>query len=251
MDEQTTTPTGVHDVFGSPAGARPEAADSQAGEGSSRLPAAVLWDMDGTLIDTEPYWAEFETALVESFGGIWTEENALACVGNPLDVSARYIRENSPVDLPEREITERMQAGVMERMRERMPWRPGAQELLAALRSRGVPCALVTMSWRPMVDVLLEALPEGTFDAVVTGDVVAEGKPHPEAYLTAMDVLGVEAAECVALEDSRAGVGAALASGARTIAIPYLVEIPEAAGLARVPTLEGVRPEDLWRLSRT
>ncbi len=215
-----------------------------------RLPAAVLWDMDGTLIDTEPYWAEYETALVESFGGTWTHENALACVGNPLEVSARYIRENSPVDLPEREITLRMQEGVMVRMGERMPWRPGARELLMGLGAAGVPCALVTMSWRPMVDVFLATVPPGTFSAVVTGDVVAEGKPHPEAYLTAIEALGVRARECVAIEDSRSGVGSALASGARTIAVPHLVEIPDAPGLAKVPTLDGVSPEDLWELSQ-
>ncbi len=224
--------------------------DALARETNSRLPAAVLWDMDGTLIDTEPYWVENERALVESFGGTWTHENALACVGNPLDVSARYIRANSPVDLPEREITERMQAGVMERMRESMPWRAGARELLLALVEAGVPCALVTMSWRPMVDVLLEVLPEGTFSAVVTGDVVAAGKPDPECYLTAMQALGAQPAECVAIEDSSTGVGAALASGARTIAVPHLVEIPEQPGLARVATLTGVAPEDLWRLSQ-
>lgn len=224
--------------------------DAVARETNSRLPAAVLWDMDGTLIDTEPYWVENERALVESFGGTWTHENALACVGNPLDVSARYIRANSPVDLPEREITERMQAGVMERMRESMPWRAGARELLLALVEAGVPCALVTMSWRPMVDVLLEVLPEGTFSAVVTGDVVAAGKPDPECYLTAMQALGAQPAECVAIEDSSTGVGAALASGARTIAVPHLVEIPEQPGLARVATLTGVAPEDLWRLSQ-
>lgn len=216
---------------------------------SRRLPAAVLWDMDGTLIDTEPYWAKHETALVESFGGTWTHENVLACVGNPLEVSARYILANSPVDLPEREVTLRMQDGVMADMAERMPWRPGALQLLTALGEAGVPCALVTMSWRPMVDVLLAALPTDTFATIVTGDVVSEGKPHPEAYLTAIENLGVRAEECVAIEDSRSGVGAALASGARTIAVPHLVEIPDTPGLATVPTLEGVTPGDLWALS--
>ncbi|GAB49028.1 HAD family hydrolase [Mobilicoccus pelagius] len=225
-------------------------ATTPAPDTARRLPAAVLWDMDGTLIDTEPSWARHETALVESFGGTWTHDDMLACVGNPLEVSARYIRETTPVDLPEREITVRMQAGVMADMRDRMPWRPRAAELLAALGKAGVPCALVTMSWRPMVDVLLEALPEGTFATVVTGDVVERGKPDPEAYLTAIAELGVEAAECVALEDSRSGVGAALASGARTVAVPHLVEIPDAPGLAKVPTLAGVAPGDLWRLSQ-
>lgn len=215
----------------------------------TRLPAAVLWDMDGTLIDTEPYWERNERALVESYGGVWTKENALALVGNPLEVSAQYIRAHSPVTLPEREITLRMQSGVIDLMRERLPWRPGAYPLLTALRAADVPCALVTMSWRPMVDVLLEALPEDTFGSVVTGDTVTEGKPHPESYLRAIDELGVPAGECVAIEDSRSGVGAALASGARTIAVPHLVEIPAAPGLATVRTLEGVTPEDLWTLS--
>lgn len=214
------------------------------------LPAAVLWDMDGTLIDTEPYWEMEERSLVEEYGGTWSHEQAMALVGNPLLVSAEYIRANSPVTLSPVEITERMQAGVAAAMARQMPWRPGAFELLTALRDAGVRCALVTMSWRPMVDVLLAAVPEGLFEVVVTGDVVSRGKPDPEAYLTAAARLEVDPAHCVAVEDSPSGVGAALAAGARTILVPHLVEVPDLPGLARVPSLVGVRPEDLWQLSQ-
>ncbi|WP_168581520.1 HAD family hydrolase [Gephyromycinifex aptenodytis] len=214
-----------------------------------QLPAAVLWDMDGTLIDTEPYWMAAETELVERFGGTWSHQDGLAMVGNPLDVSAQILRERTPVDLPIRAIVEELQSGVIEAMRKEMPWRPGARELLLALREADVPCALVTMSWRPMAQVLLAALPRDTFGAVVTGDEVTVGKPDPEAYLTGAAQLGVAIGDCVAIEDSPSGVRSALASGARTLGIPHMVELPELAGLFRVDSLERVQPGDLLALT--
>lgn len=213
------------------------------------LPVAVLWDMDGTLLDTEPYWIAEEHALVESFGGRWSDEHAHKLVGNPLLVSAEYIREHSPVDLEPEAIVHRLQAGVIDRLREAVPWRPGALELLTQLRAAGVPCALVTMSWRAMVDVVVEALPAGSFGVLITGDEVAEGKPHPEPYLRAAAALAVPVVDCVAIEDSVTGVASALASGARTIAVPHVVPVPAQDGLTVLDTLAGVDAADLLPLT--
>ena len=149
------------------------------------LPAAVLWDMDGTLIDSEPYWIAEEHALVESFGGTWTDAHAHALVGNPLEVSAQYIIDHSPVEAEVTEVVDTLMYGVMDRIRGQVPWRPGALELLTALHDAGVRNALVTMSWRPLTDLVVSLSPAGLFDVVVTGDVVGHGKPHPEPYLTA------------------------------------------------------------------
>ena len=125
----------------------------------SRAPAAVLWDMDGTLVDTEPYWIAEEHALVERFGGTWTAEHAKALVGNDLRVSAGYIQEHGDVPLDVDEIVAVLLDGVVDRLARHVPWRPGAPELLGSLRSHGVPCALVTMSWTALAETFLAAAP--------------------------------------------------------------------------------------------
>jgi HAD superfamily hydrolase (TIGR01509 family) len=195
-----------------------------------QLPKAVLWDMDGTLVDTEPYWVEVEFALVEEFGGTWSLEHAFNLVGNDLLVSGAYIREHGGVDLEPAAIVERLLDGVIARIRERVPWRPGAVELLAHLQAAGVPCALVTMSYARFVAPVLAALPEGSFAAVVTGDGVAVGKPHPEPYLTAAGLLDVDPQACIAIEDSNTGAKSAVAAGCTVLVVPN-----------HVPVLEGER----------
>src|SRR4051812_33103188 len=146
--------------------------------------------MDGTLVDTEPYWIEVEYALVEQYGGTWSVEHALNLVGNDLLLSGEYIREHGGVPLPAEEIVERLLDGVIARIQDQVPWRDGAVELLGALKHAGVPCGLVTMSYERFVAPVLAALPEGSFATVVTGDNVTVGKPHPEPYLAAARLLG-------------------------------------------------------------
>ena len=215
---------------------------------TSALPAAVLWDMDGTLVDTEPYWIAAEHALVEEHGGVWTDEHAHQLVGNDLLVSAEYIRAHSPVELTPVEIVHELLAGVVARVKGHMPWRPGARELLESLVAQGVPCALVTMSWESLATAVVSNLPNGTFAAVVTGDVVRHGKPHPEPYLAAVRLLGVDLGACVAIEDSPPGVASAVAAGIPTIAVPHHVKVPETIGAVQISTLAGLAPRDLLRL---
>jgi HAD superfamily hydrolase (TIGR01509 family) len=217
-------------------------------EPAPALPAAVLWDMDGTLVDTEPYWIECEYALVAEFGGRWTEEHAHALVGGDLIVSAEYIRAHGGVPLPAEEIVERLLNGVVERVGGHIPWRPGAQELLAELRALDIPCALVTMSWRLLADAVADALPAGTFAAVVTGDEVDRPKPYPDPYLRAAALLGVEPSRCVAIEDSPTGVGSALAAGVPVLAVEHLVPLLPLPGCSVVPTLVGRTAADLAAL---
>ncbi len=213
------------------------------------LPAAVLWDMDGTLVDTEPYWIAAEHEIVEGAGGTWSQEYAHQLVGNELMVSARFIREHSPVTWEPERIIDELLARVVARVQRLVPWRPGARELLEALVAAGVPCALVTMSWRSLADAVVAALPDGLFTAVVTGDEVGHGKPHPEPYLAAAAELGVEAARCVAIEDSLTGVRSAVAAGVPTIAVPHIVSVPPVSGAVQVATLLGLTPERLGELA--
>lgn len=211
------------------------------------LPAGVLWDMDGTLIDTEPYWIAEERELIRAAGGTWTHEDAVELVGNSLLTSAEIILARTPVTGTPEEVVDRLLAGVVERTRAHLPWRPGARELLAECVARGVPNALVTMSYAPLADVLLEGLPEGTFAAVVTGDQVERGKPAPDPYLLAASRLGVEPADCVAVEDSPTGVRSSTAAGVPTIGVPHVVPIPELPGMVTLPGLDGLGLADLAR----
>lgn len=191
---------------------------------------AVLFDMDGTLVDTEPYWIAAEYALVAEYGGTWNDEHAHNLVGNALLDSARYIREHGPVPLAPEVIVERLLNQVVQAAHEHMPWRPGARELLAALGEADIPCALVTMSYDVLAQEMVGQLPPNTFRTVVTGDQVTDGKPHPEAYLTAAHRLGVSPAVCVAIEDSATGVASATAAGCIVIAIPHAVPLPAGTG---------------------
>ncbi|HSP60404.1 MAG TPA: HAD family phosphatase [Ornithinimicrobium sp.] len=214
----------------------------------AELPSAVLWDMDGTLVDTEPYWMAEETALVEAAGGTWSREDALQLVGNDLLVSARVILEQTPVTGSPEEVVDALISGVAARMRTELPWRPGAAELLTELRRHGVPCALVTMSWTALADVLLEHLPSGTFAAVVTGDQVERGKPHPDPYLEAAHRLGVEPRDCVAVEDSPTGATSATTAGVPTLVVPHIVDVPPMRGAVRVGSLVDVTARGLLPL---
>jgi HAD superfamily hydrolase (TIGR01509 family) len=210
---------------------------------------AVLFDLDGTLVDTEPYWIACEQALVEAHGGSWTDADAHALVGNALMVSAGYIAAVGGVALPPEEIVELLVDGVQAMVRERIPWTPGARELVAELAEAGVPTALVTMSYRRLADAVLDGLPPGSFGAIVTGDEVREGKPHPEAYLRAAAALGVDPRRCLALEDSPTGVASAEAAGCRTVVVEGVVAVPPAPARLRLATLRGVTLGDLERLA--
>lgn len=216
----------------------------------SGLPAAVLFDLDGTLVDTEPHWMAEEHALAQSFGGTWTTEQAVACIGNPIPVSAAKLRDEAGVDLPLEEIVGRLLGGVVDRVRSGVPWQPGARELLAALVEAGTPLALVTMSYRPLADAVLADLDNGTFGAVVTGDEVVNGKPHPEPYLTGAARLGVDAARCVVVEDSPAGIASGLAAGSTVVAVPHVAPLPERPDVTVVASLRELDPARLAALAR-
>lgn len=213
-----------------PPGQGPQASSPHA------LPAAVLWDMDGTLIDSEPYWIAAETELVEDHGGSWTHEDGMRLVGLSLEASGEVLAGRVP--LPGPQIVEFLVARVAAELRREVPWVEGARELLVAVRDAGVPSALVTMSYRVLADAVVAGAPPGVFAAVVAGDEVERGKPHPEAYLTAAARLGADPQRCVAVEDSPPGITAAMASGARTVGVRRTVPVPARPGLSRIARLD-------------
>jgi len=208
----------------------------------------VLWDMDGTLINTEPLWMAAEHELVASFGGVWTEEHALQCVGNGLAESARIL-QSAGVRLEEDAIIDWLTDHVTAHLDPAaMPWRPGAVELLRGLGEAGIPCALVTMSHRRMAERIAEQLGFAAFAAIIAGDEVEHAKPHPDPYRRGAAALGLDAADCVAIEDSPTGLASARAAGTVAVAVPFLVEIPDAPGHTRWDSLVGRSSSDVLAL---
>ena len=212
------------------------------------LPEAVLWDMDGTLVDTEPYWIACEFAIAERWGGTWTEAHAHAVLGGALTESTAYMAEHMGIDRTPAQILEELLDRVVAMVEQEIPWRPGARDLLLALRDAGVPRALVTASWRRFVEPILAALPPASFDVVVCGDEVEHGKPHPEPYLRAAELIGVDPARAVAIEDSPTGAAAAEAAGCQVLVVPSQVPVPPGPRRVEHLTLVGVGPHDLTDL---
>lgn len=208
------------------------------------LPHAVLWDMDGTLIDSEHHWMAAQYDLTGRFDVPWNEADSLASVGRALPDSARVLRERG-VDMPEPVIIDFLVDSVVERQRAGIGWQPGAREFLHRLVSAGVPCALVTMSYRKVAEQVVASAPAGLFRAIVTGDDVTHGKPHPEPYLTAAQQLGVDPAMCVAFEDSFTGVRSAEAAGAKVVVVHNIVDMPNRPGRSYLSSLESITMTDL------
>lgn len=218
------------------------------------VPAAVFWDLDGTIVDTEPLWNASQRRLVEDGGGTWTTALAQSLVGQALDHGARLLQQ-AGVRLGVGEIIEHTMADVIDGVRRSVPWRPGARELLAGLRAAGVPNALVTMSHAPLAGVVAGALPAGSFEFLVTGDMVLHGKPHPEPYATAFEVMsrrvaGLRRDQCVAIEDSLPGLESAAAAGLPVVAVPHVMALPADPRWEHWTSLAGRLPADLARAAR-
>ena len=157
-------------------------------------PAALLWDFDGTLADTEPLWIAAEYDLVGRLGGTWSDEHAHQLVGNSLVDSGSYILHaiDRPDLRPEWVVDQLVTRVIADLLRGDLPWRPGALALLEKARLAGIPCALVSTSYRVQLDAAMAALPPGSFTTSVAGDEVVRGKPHPEPYERACAELGVD-----------------------------------------------------------
>ena len=211
--------------------------------------AAVLFDMDGLLVDTEPLWFETETEVMARLGAPWSVEDQEQLLGGSMERTVGYLLAKATRPASPAEIARWMMEGMLKRAAEgRIVVRPGARELIAAVAAAGVPYALVTSSEREFADAVLV----GTgfrFPVTVTADDVARTKPDPEPYRLAAKLLDADPSSCVALEDSPNGVASANAAGCRVVAVPSLLPIPSAPGRLVVSSLREVTLETLRALA--
>jgi HAD superfamily hydrolase (TIGR01509 family) len=202
--------------------------------------SAVFWDLDGTLVHTGPIWMAAERELAAEHGSGWTRDDGLALVGLALTDTGRIIKERLGSDLSGPEIIDYLVERVAAHLRSDVPWMPGAFELAHAFSDAGVPQALVTMSYDPIAEAVARHLP---FGAVVTGNSVVNGKPNPEAFLLAAELLDVNPAESLAIEDSITGAASAGAAGCSVLVIPEAQDVPPGDGRVIHPTLAGLSPD--------
>lgn len=185
-------------------------------------PAAVLFDNDGTLADTEPMWVEVEGEVCREIGGEHTAEVRAKTLGNSMEGTAAVLIEAAGRDdLAVADISELLTLRAIERLRDgNFEFMPGAVELLTALDEAGIPLALVSAADTRVLDAVTSRLPKQFFDVVVGADTVTRGKPDPEGYLMAAHALGVDPVDCLVIEDTANGSAAGNASGAVVLAVP-------------------------------
>jgi HAD superfamily hydrolase (TIGR01509 family) len=201
---------------------------------------AVLFDMDGLLVDTEPLWFETETEVMARLGAPWTREDQERLLGGSMEHTVGYLLSKATRLAPPAEIARWMTDGMLRRAADgRVIIRPGVHELIAEVAAAGVPYALVTGSQREFTDAVLGSTGL-SFTATVTGDDVTRPKPDPEPYLLAAKLLDAAPERCVALEDSPSGVASATGAGCLVIAVPSLLPIPGAPGRLVVPSLSDI-----------
>ena len=212
------------------------------------LPAALLFDMDGLLVDTERTWFAVESEIMAGLGAPWGDEHQAALVGGPLEKSVEYMLDHAGrPDVAPDQLAQELLEGMVRHLRAGpVSWQPGAERLLTEAADAGVPCALVSSSLRPVVDAVLAAIGTEHFAVTVSGDDVAQTKPNPDPYLLAAELLGVDPVRCVAFEDSETGATSAVAAGCLTVVVPSLVSVPEGLGDVHLTALTET---DLDRLS--
>jgi HAD superfamily hydrolase (TIGR01509 family) len=214
---------------------------------------AVLFDMDGTLVETEQYWGEAMFELAGRLGGRMSDEARAATVGTSMRVAMEILHADLGISRTEQELQDDaawVEDATARLLAREVVWRPGARELLAAVHAAGLRTALVTTTPRALADLVLghiaRAFPERpAFDITICGDEVVARKPDPAPYLQAMEALGVEPSACVVIEDSQAGIAAGLASGAAVLGVPTMQAVEPAPGLVLRDGLVGVGPAEL------
>lgn len=207
-------------------------------------PAAVLWDMDGTLVDSEKLWDVALHEAAEWLGTTLSVAQRGELVGSNMAATARYLLDlvgRVPDDAAVAEVGDWVRARTKTLFTDELPWRPGAREALAAAGDAGIRCALVTSTERVLTELALNSIGREHFEVTVCGDEVdGYNKPHPRPYQRAAELLGVDPARCVAVEDSPPGVASAQAAGCAVLAVPCDAPLEAAPGQVLRDSLVGV-----------
>ena len=211
----------------------------------SNKSGAILFDMDGTLIDSEPLWLKSEIEIMAEVGCHWDEQDQINCLGGPAERTERYMQERSKNVKPYGYFIDRLHEVMKTKIANELELIPNALELLKECKDLGIKTALVTASSRDLMMIVLKRFPLGTFDVVVSRDDVKKSKPNPEPYLLAAKQLSVDISKCLVLEDSLTGVESGLRSGAKVIGIPHLVQMPENPNLRIISSLGDIRLNDI------
>ena len=207
--------------------------------------SAILFDMDGTLIDSEPLWLKAEIEVMAEVGCHWDEQDQINCLGGPAERTERYMQERSQNIKPYGYFINRLHEVMRARITNELDLIPNALSLLKECKDAGIKTALVTASSRDLMTIVLKRFPPGTFDVVVSGDDVEKSKPDPAPYLLAAKQLSVDILKCLVLEDSLTGVQSGLSSGAKVIGIPHLVQMSEHPNLRVISSLDEITLNDI------
>ncbi len=209
---------------------------------------AVLWDMDGTLVDSEKVWDVSLAALYERLGGELTPAVRASMIGSVAENTMKIVYTDLGLELDRDAMAESsrwLNDYTAELFDEGLPWCDGAKELLDALAAEGTPMALVTNTERTLTERALNGIGRDYFSATVCGDEVRNGKPAPDPYLRAAELLGVAAEHCLAVEDSITGTTAAERACCPVLVVPNDVEVPGGSRRRHVSSLAGLGPADL------
>jgi len=207
--------------------------------------SAILFDMDGTLIDSEPLWLKAEIEVMAEVGCHWDEQDQINCLGGPAERTERYMQERSQNIKQYGYFINRLHEVMRARITNELDLIPNALSLLKECKDAGIKTALVTASSRDLMTMVLKRFPPGTFDVVVSGDDVEKSKPDPAPYLLAAKQLSVDILKCLVLEDSLTGVQSGLSSGAKVIGIPHLVQMSEHPNLRVISSLDEITLSDI------
>lgn len=207
--------------------------------------SAILFDMDGTLIDSEPLWLEAEIEIMEELGCNWDQQDQINCLGGPIDKTENYMQDRSNNIKPFGYFTKKLDDVMEKKLSTKLNLIPNALEIISDCKRSELKIALVTASSGRLMRAVLKRFPVGIFDTTVSYDDVKRSKPDPEPYLLAAKTLGVDITNCVVIEDSLTGVQSGLNAGAQVIGIPHLVKMPSNANLRVVESLSEINMDRL------
>ena len=183
---------------------------------------ALIFDMDGVLVDTEPLFLKAINNLLiqEQAAPVTGEENQTLLIGTTVEETWRRLKETRKLAEPLQSYLEKYEQVVLEVLQAELTPRPGVRRLIDACSQRNLPKAVASSSLHSWVDLKLETLGfQDSFDVVLGGDDVARGKPEPDIYLLAAERLNIPPEQCIAIEDSPVGIAAAVSAGIYTIAV--------------------------------